>query len=73
MSLNYDQNKDGAMLKRIDGDAQVRALMRSKILDRKNNGAYNILTGSERPPIPVPHHDRYNPVLGSAGRQMMGS
>ena len=67
VSLNYDTNKDGDTLKRIDGDAQVRALMRSKVLDRKNNGEYNILTGTSRPPIPVPHHERYNPVR-SAGR-----
>ena len=67
VSLNYDNNKDGNMLKQIDGDAQVRALMRSKVLDKKNNGEYNILTGTSRPPIPVPHHERYNPVR-SAGR-----
>ena len=72
VTLNYDNNRDGQRLKEIDGDAQVRALMRSKVLDRKNNGDYNILTGAARPPVPVPFHQRYNPI-GSAGRQMMSS
>ena len=54
--MGYDTNKAGNRLKNIDGDAEVRALLRSKVLDKKNNGQYNILTGSERPPIPVPHH-----------------
>jgi len=38
ISLNYDNNCDGKQLKRIDNDAEVRALMRSKVLDKKNNG-----------------------------------
>ena len=57
ITLGYDGNKAGNRLKHIDGDAEVRALLRSKVLDKKNNGQYNILTGSERPPIPVPHHN----------------
>ena len=72
VTLNYDNNPDGKRLKQVDNDAEVRALMRSKVLDKKNNGEYNILTGVQRPPVPVPHHDRYNPI-GSAGRQMMSS
>ena len=70
VTLNYDNNPNGNMLKQIDNDAQVRALMRSKVLDKKNNGEYNILTGTSRPPIAVPRHERYNPpsrgVIGSA-------
>ena len=34
------------------------------------------MTGVARPPIPVPHHDRYNPVtnaMSNAGREMMTS
>ena len=38
VSLNYDNNKDGTILQNLDNDAMVRALMRSKVLDRKNNG-----------------------------------
>ena len=45
MNLDYDKSKDGNKLREIDGDAKVRALMRSKNLEQKNNGAYNIITG----------------------------
>ena len=38
VTLNYEQNKEGNGLKRVDDDAMVRAKIRSKILDRKNNG-----------------------------------
>ena len=67
INLNYDGNPSGNHLKQIDDDARVRAMLRSKVLDQKNNSKFNLLTGSERPPIPVPHHDRYNPILGIAG------
>jgi len=60
--LNYDNNTEGNKLANLDNDAMVRALMRSKVLDKKNNGGYNILTGIDRSAIPVPHHDRYNPI-----------
>ena len=66
ISLNYDKNRDGNRLAIIDNDAQVRAMMRSKVLDSKNNGQYNILTGVNRPPLPVPHHTRYNPIKSAA-------
>jgi len=36
--LNYEANNAGNRLAQIDGDAEVRALMRSKVLDKKNNG-----------------------------------
>ena len=54
--MGYDGNKDGARLKQIDTDASVRALIRSRILDCKNNGSYNILTGESRPIVDVPAH-----------------
>jgi len=38
INLGYDQNNDGKKLASIDNDAKVRALMRSKVLDKKNNG-----------------------------------
>ena len=38
INLGYDQNNDGMKLASIDNDAKVRALMRSKVLDKKNNG-----------------------------------
>ena len=48
VNLNYDNNHEGQRLKEIDNDAMVRALLRSKVLDKKNNGGYNILTGEAR-------------------------
>ena len=46
--------------------------MRSRVLDQKNNGSYNILTGESRPKINVPNHERYNPApLGNAGREVL--
>ena len=72
VTLNYDKNKDGTKLASLDNDAMVRALMRSKVLDQKNNGGYNILTGTQRSKVPVPHHDRYNPI-SNAGAAVMGS
>ena len=72
VSLSYSNSNEGKKLANLDNDAMVRALMRSRILDQKNNGAYNIVTGAERQKIPVPHHERYNPI-GNAGREMLGS
>jgi len=46
--------------------------MRSKVLDHKNNGQYNILTGVERGAVPVPSHPRYNPIA-SAAASIVGS
>lgn len=71
VNLDYDNNKDGQKLKVIDNDAKVRALMRSKNLEAKNNTGFNILTGNDRQFIQVPHHEKYNP-LKSAGGYMMG-
>ena len=62
ISLDYLKSKEGSRLEQVDNDAKVRAMMRSRVLDQKNNGMYDILTGVSRPPLPVPHHARYNPI-----------
>jgi hypothetical protein len=49
--LNYENDKDGARLKQVDEDARVRALMRTKVLDKKNNNSYNLITGEDRAKI----------------------
>ncbi len=67
ISLNYQQDKDGVRLQQTDNDAKVRALMRTKLLDAKNNTGFNVITGEDRFKIAVPYHDRYNPVLTSTG------
>ena len=72
VTLDYDNSKDGKKLKVIDTDAKVRSLMRSRVIDAKNNGAYDILTGVARQPVRVPFHDRYNPAK-SAGQQIISS
>jgi hypothetical protein len=45
VNLDYDTNKDGQKLRVVDNDAKVRALIRSKNLEAKNNTGFNILTG----------------------------
>ena len=72
VSLTYDRTNQGQRLQNLDNDAMVRALCRSKVLDQKNNGQYNILTGVQRPLVPVPHHDRYNPIT-NAGAAVMST
>lgn len=42
-------------------------MMRSKVLDGKNNSGFNVITGEDRRKIPVPFHERYNPVLTNTG------
>ena len=73
VTLNYDANNDGNKLAQLDNDAMVRALMRSKVLDKKNNGAYNVITGVDRNSVPVPFHDRYNPISHCASQVMAPS
>ena len=68
VTLNYDTSKDGTKLAAQDNDAMVRALMRSKVLDKKNNGAYNLITGVDRQPVPVPYHERYNHISHCASQ-----
>jgi hypothetical protein len=51
----------------VDQDAKVRALMRTKALDARNNTQFNVITGEDRFKINIPHHDRYNPVLSYTG------
>ncbi|CDW76583.1 UNKNOWN [Stylonychia lemnae] len=72
INLDYDRNKEGIKLQQVDHDAKVRALIRSKNLDSKNNNGFNILTGEQRQTIVVPSHERYNP-LTSAGSHMLSS
>lgn len=48
ISLNYQGDKDGERLKKVDEDARVRALMRTKNLDGKNNTNFNVITGEDR-------------------------
>ena len=67
VNLDYDNNKDGDKLKLVDNDAKVRAMMRSKNLDQKNNCGYNVITGEHRSTVQVPHHERYNPIRSAAG------
>jgi len=73
ISLNYENDRDGIKLKNIDQDARVRALMRSKNLDGKNNTGFNVITGEDRFKIAVPHHERYNPILSNVGGQVISS
>lgn len=47
--------------------------MRSKILDGKKNTCFNVITGEDRFKINVPHHERYNPILGNVGGQVITS
>ena len=70
LNLNYDETNNGQNLQQYDNDCRVRALMRSKNINDKANGSYNILTGEERRGIQVPYHDRYNPIT-NAGQQIM--
>lgn len=38
VNLTYDETQEGKLLSNLDNDAMVRALLRSKVLDQKNNG-----------------------------------
>jgi hypothetical protein len=73
LNLNYDNTKEGEMLRQRDADAKVRSLMRSKNIDTIGNSAYNLMNGQERRSIEVPIHNVYNPpgssgsTLGKAG------
>jgi hypothetical protein len=48
IQLAYLNDKEGERLQKVDNDARVRALMRSKALDQKNNNGFNLITGEER-------------------------
>ncbi len=67
ISLNYQEDKDGHKLMQVDQDAKVRALMRTKALDARNNTQFNVITGEDRFKINIPHHERYNPILTHTG------
>lgn len=73
ISLNYQTDKDGVRLQQQDHDAKVRALMRSKLLDGKNNTGFNVITGEDRRKVAVPYHERYNPVLSTTGSQVVSA
>jgi hypothetical protein len=66
INMGYDGDNGGSRLRQIDNDALVRGLLRSKVLDTKNNGSYNILTGATRASVVVPAHQRYNPLMQQA-------
>lgn len=61
INLKYEESQDGVYLKQRDEDARVRALIRSKNLDVRNNCGFNPINGSDRMGIDVPIHDRYFP------------
>ena len=65
LNLNYDNTQNGQRLAQYDNDSHVRAMIRAKNLNDKNNGAYNILTGEQRQGIQVPAHERYNPITNA--------
>lgn len=48
IALEYQKDKDGDRLKQIDHDSKVRALIRTKNLDSKNNCGFNVITGEDR-------------------------
>lgn len=73
ISLNYQEDKDGQRLMQVDHDAKVRALMRTKALDARNNTQFNVITGEDRFKINIPHHDRYNPILSHTGGQVVSA
>jgi hypothetical protein len=51
--LEYDKSKSGDILKQQDDLYQHKAQIRSKNIDDKSNGKFNILTGEERIGIKV--------------------
>ena len=75
LSLQYEQNADGEMLREHDHDLQVRNLLRSKHVDMRGNSGYNIVNGTERHSIDLPLHRVYNPpdTLKSVGERILGS
>ena len=48
LNLGYDNNDKGQQLATYDTDCKVRAMMRAKNINDKNNGQFNILTGEQR-------------------------
>lgn len=48
VNLGYDATPEGQKLAQIDNDSHVRALMRARNLNEKNNGQFDILTGQPR-------------------------
>ena len=56
INLNYEDSIDGHILYQRDEDTKVRALIRSKNVDVRNNCGYNPINGEERAGIDVPIH-----------------
>jgi hypothetical protein len=54
LSLQYENSQEGQYLRERDNDAKVRALMRSKNIDVRNNCGYNPLNGNDRMSVEVP-------------------
>lgn len=74
LSLQYENNKEGEVLKQRDEDNRVRQMLRSKHIDMRNNQPYNVLNGGDRMSIDLPTHKVYNPPdqLKSVGARIMG-
>lgn len=76
INLQYDITADGETLKQRDEDAKVRALLRSKNLDVRNNCGFNPINGSDRLAIEIPINQKYFPperALQSVGASIMGT
>lgn len=56
INLDYDNSKEGGVLRQRDEDSKVRALMRSKNIDVRSNCGYNVLTGEDRGAIDIPYN-----------------
>jgi len=76
INLQYDTTADGESLKQRDEDSKVRALLRSKNLDVRNNCGFNLINGSDRLAIEIPINQKYFPperALQSVGAAIMGT
>lgn len=54
LSLQYEGNDEGEILRQRDEDAKVRNLMRSKNIDMRANSGFNLVNGVERRSVEVP-------------------
>jgi hypothetical protein len=61
LSLQYENNQEGEVLRQRDEDNRVRQMLRSKHIDMRGNQAYNVLNGGDRMSIDLPTHKVYNP------------
>lgn len=74
LSLQYENTRDGEMLRQHDEDLKIRQMLRSKNMDMRGNATYNVVNGGERVQIDLPTHKVYNPPdsLSSVGARIMG-